>query len=434
MPDLYFASTEELVAGLSLISDPAAWQRPARRVQLLGPEGQTAWVIQSETPVPGAGASVGALSREGERIVVRTREAERVYGVAEVRDLAALGQAVPLAPRRGEPASTTYVEISDGQRFREAIRQNLMLGNDQIGVLVVAGGRALLRVERLSGFLREAWLADPALTLYQPSTEQPRLLLPWGWDHPLARHVRVAGDRDFWLVDKQGAWNRVSGGFRDVYDHLSLDPEGLRTETWTAATALPRVQVALRLEPTDSADRPTLWRLAPADRPALDRLLSESAESELATLQAACLDVGDRGEPTIFICERPGTTNRMPPPITGGQAFVGRLATEHLYVPVGLRLAPFLSRRGLVETLCLADDHLTLVEPGEGETIRLLRVPRSALRPVVDLVDYLVAEAETEVASLLDTVRVDLDLDAAPDDSSKGGDGRRSLWQRLLHR
>jgi len=434
MPDLYFASTDDLVAGLSLISDAAAWDRPVRRVQLAGRDGRVAWVIQSETPVPGAGASVGSLARAGEQIVVRTHDEEQVYDVSAVRDLPALGQAVPLVVRQGEPPSTTYVEVTDGQRFRDAIRANLMLGNDQIGVLVLQGGRALVRVDRLSGFLREAWLADEALTLYQPSADQPRLLLPWGWDHPLARHVKMGAERDLWLVDAQSRWQQVRGAFRDVYEHLSLDPEGLRTETWTPATQLPRVQVALRLEPTDSVDRPTLWRLGQADRPALNRLLSEAAESELATLQAACLSLGEQSEPTILICERPGTSSRMPPPIAGGQAFVGRLATEHLYLPVGLRLAPFLSRRGLVETLGLSDDHLTLVEPGEGETIRLLRVPRSALRPVVDLVDYLVAEAETQVASLLDTVTVDLDLDAAPDGAGRSGDGRRSLWQRLLHR
>ena len=433
MPDLYFASTEELVAGLSLVGDAAAWQRPVRRV-CLNCDGQTAWVLQSDTPIPGAGASVGALARDGERIVVRRRDEEQVYTVGEIRDFAALGQAVPLVPRRGDLPGTVYVQFGDGQRFREAVRQNLMLGNDQMGVLVVANGRALLRVERLSGFLREAWVDDPALALYQASAEQPRLLLPWGLEHPLARHVQLSADRDLWLVDGQGAWTQVRAGFRDVYDHLSLDPEGLRTETWSPATTLPRVQVALRLEPSDSADRPTLWRLSPTDRTTLDRLLSESAESELAMLQAACVTLGDAAEPTIIVCERPGTTNRMPPPIAGGQAFVGRLATEHLYLPVGLKLAPFLSRRGLVETLGLADDHLTLVEPGEGETIRLLRVPRSALRSVVDLVDYLVAEAETEVVSLLDSVRVDLDLEAAPDEQARAGDGKKSLWQRLLHR
>lgn len=427
----FFASTDELVAALALLAEPAAWQRPVRRLRLATASGEPAWVLVAASPLAGLPAGPAVNAQPG-AVEVDGPNGPTAYVVEATDDLAHLAQAVPFVAREPGATGRTYVEVPDEDTLGEVVRSILVLGNDRVALLGLEGGRALVRVDGLNTFLWTEWARRDDLRLYEPATGQPRLLLPAGWDHPLGAHLDLGAGRELWLAEEHGRWRRVGGALRDVYDHLRVEAAGLHAEILRPSTDPPRVSVALRLEPSQGAERPGLWRLEAADRPVLEQLLSEAAEAELAALQAAVVQVPGRPGPTIVLVERPGAAASAPLSLAGVAAYVGRLSAEHLYVPQGFRLAPVLSRRGLVDCLGLSEQHLTLIEPEDEAHIRLWRVPREGLRPLVELVDYLVGEAEPEVARLLATAASQLDLHA-PDGEPEPAE-RVGFWRRLLRR
>jgi hypothetical protein len=149
----------------------------------------------------------------------------------------------------------------------------------------------------------------------------------------------------------------------------------------------------------------------------------------------AALRLDGGGDPVYLIVERLGVAGRVPPPMRGGAGYYARLPEEQLYLPVGRRVAPLLSRRGLVDALGLGRDHLTLLDAGPDGKVLVTRVPRAALGLVPEMVDYLAGEAATDVQALLGVPRFDFDLTAAelgaaPADSEE----KPGFWQRLFGR
>jgi hypothetical protein len=436
MADWFFRHTEEMVASLHLLDDPALWRAAVRRVRLEAAGRPPAWLLQPTAPGPELSSPGVRLRRLGRDLAADWGEGEIVFTPGEVLDLPALVQAVPLAPQAA-PAEggACFIETPDATWFREVVKSNLMLGNDRLACLSLGEGRALTRIEGLNAFLSQRWSAEPELVRYQADPVEPRLLTPWGWGYPLADKLRLlGGGQDLWLVDREGCWRAARGPFTDVYDHLALDAAGLGLEPASPAGELPRVPVALRLEPTDGDERPQLWRLDGGGDGILERLVAEASEAELNNLQVAALSVGEPPATVLLVVERLGGPSRLPPPIAGGRAYYARLPEEQLYLPVGRRVAPLLSRRGLVEALGLAPDHLTLLDLDEAERLRLTRVPRACLGLTTDLVEYGAAQDEGAVRGLLGAVRFDFDLAGAELGQDAEGAGRPRFWERLFRR
>ncbi len=402
MPEVFFRSTEELYAALRFCDDPDAWRRAADLWALRDGD-QRAWLLRAE-PLPGV---PGTPARsDGERVLAGERE----WRVVERRARPTLVETVPLAPEPSRPSAAVYA-VMPGPSFRDAARDVLMLGNDRMRYLPLGDGRILLLIEELNEFLRARWAESEDIALYRPAEAEPRVLLPWGFGYPLADKLHFVGadEHQLWLADDEAPWRRLNGPPADIYERIQVDPGGLERRELPAADEVPTITVALRLEPSEEAARPQLWWLAEGDRPALEQLVREASEAELNNLQVAA--VSDAGRPAWLVAERLGIGGQLTPPVHGGRAYVARLPVEHLYLPVGLRLAPLLSRRSLVEALGLGEDHLTLLDVAPAGGLRVQRVPRSALRPLSDLALYDAGAAADEVEALRQQVVFDFGLD-----------------------
>jgi hypothetical protein len=372
--------------------------------------------------------------------VARGPAGETAWRAAHVLEAPTLFQAVPLTPARPlATAAVAYLEVPDAASFRAVLRANLLLGNDQLRCLALAGG-ALVHIARPSAFLLAKWADQPAWRRYRPCPAEPRLLVPWDREFPLPAKLGLlppSGAPELWLLADDAPWRCVQGAFSDVYDRIVVDPAGLALEPLTAVEA-PRLLVELRLAPTEATDRARLWRLSAADRGVLDRLLQEAGEAELEHLALAALRDA-AGEPVLMLLDtlpaaaHPSAGSHAPALLEGGQAWYARLPDEHLYLPVGQRLAPWPSRGSLIAALGLRDDRLTLLTPRADGKVGVVRVPRAAFTPLGALLDYQTADAAEELAALLAEVRFDFDLAADPlgpaTPEAKGG-----FWRRWLGR
>ena len=423
----FFASTEALRATLQLCDDAESWRRETRRYELLGDDGERAWLLDVAGTVAGIPHDDQTVRVEDDAVTVESGETTTRYRRGEVTEAPSLLQAVPLVPRARDPrAPVTWLGIDSGPRFVEVVRANLMLGNDRMTYLALGDDKALLRVERLSAFLLEKLRADGVRTYY-PSEEEPRFLLPGGLAHPLAEKLRLlpGGDDRLWLLDEDGTWRSIRGRTRDVYEQIAVDAALLHVEELQPEGVVPTITVALTLEPTERRGRTQLWRLTAAERPVLEELLREADEAELNNLQIAVVR-DTRGAVGYVIVERHGLGSALAPPLHGGRAYVPLLPEELLFLPAGHSLQPVLSRATLIDVLGLAEDRLTIVDRDEAG-LRITRVPTSALLPIMTVVDYFAVEAAEDVTGLLDTVRFDFDIDTEPAEAAEAG-----WWTRFL--
>ena len=422
----FYPSSDDLWAGLRLCDEASLWHRPCQRWTLTAGD-RTAWLLDIDATLPGA--VTDGLEVDDQRVRQQVDGVITDYTVTARHSYDALWQAVPPAPRTGPEPEVTFFELTGAEAFREVARANLMLGNDRLRFLPLQGDRVLLRVEQLSAFLREKWRAEPQFVVYHAGADG-RLLLPAGWVHPLADKLSLgAEDDDLWLLDSDGGWRHIAGALHDIYERIAIQPVGVVPVTVAPLSTIEPVEVQLRLEPTETTERPQLWRLEPAQQPVLERLLREATEEELNNLQIAAVQGAD-GRPWLLLVERLTSVARLAPPVHGGLAYYPRLAVEHLYLPAGQRLAPVLARRSLAEALGLSDEHLTLLDVQPDGRLHLTRIPRQALRPVLDIVDYFAAQAAEEVVSLLDRVSLDLELAADRGDDAEAAPAA-GFWDRL---
>lgn len=414
MPAYWFAGTDELVAALRLCDDPASWRQPARRTRLVADQAD-AWLIETAEPIAG-------LAPSNPQGLPPFRPAARL-------DAPSLIQAVPLlAQPLSRPSPLTYIE-TDADGFADAARANLMLDRDQMRYAAIGDGRLLLAVEQMSQFLIRKWATAGDRTLYQPDETDARLLLPLGCAYPLADKFRFqpGGELDRWLVERDGPWRHLRVELRDIYERIALDTAGLAATELRPDGEVPRVTVALRLEPDQGQQRPELWLLPDERRAALHELLGEAGEAELHGLHIAVVS-DQAGSRWFVIAERRRAPGGLPLPLRGAEPFYARLAEEHLYLPIGLRLAPVLARRALIDALRLSDSHLTLLAGGDGG-LRLMRIPRAALAPLPSVVDYFAGEEAGALADLMSAVRIDFDL--APEEPEEVVAPEPSWWDRL---
>lgn len=416
MRRLFYRHPEELWAWLRLCDIPRAWTSPTRRLELAG---TTAGVLEIEGEPTGLGDGP-EVTVNGERVEV-AGEPEPLL-IARVTAWPTLVQALPWRPAT-EPAEVTCAVLETPELFRQLARECLLLDNDRLRYAPLGEGRSLLRVEDLNAFLATKWERLPGVRLYQPDPLEPRALLPLGWRYPLSDKLAFGlGEGDhLWLADETTPWRLIPGPLADIYERLEVDPGGLTTVAVEAVDDLPVIRVELRLEPVGERDRPRLWWLDETERTHLEELLREATEEELGNLQIAPVRVADRTG--YLLLERLSEVTRLAPPLRGGRAYTSRPTAEGLYLPVGRRLAPVLSRRSLQEALGLGEGHLTIVDE-TPEGLALTRLNRSALRPVLEILDYFAATAPEPLTAIWEAVS--LPPDGAPEPTP-----RRGLRERL---
>lgn len=423
MNALFYPTAAHLYAALQLCDDPAVWGAPAT-VWALTRDPEPAYALHTEAPGLGAGATAEV---DDHYAVVDGEQ----YPIAARHAAPSLLQAVPLvpSPEAGTP-ELVYLCYADGDAFRRAAGDCLMLGNDKLRYLAL-GEAGVLRLEAPSYFLLAKWRNDPRLSCYHPSAAEPRLLVSAGWGHPLPDKLQLAGGEgeELWLVDADGSWRRLAGSFTDLYERVVVGSDGFAVEPLTPAGEPPALTVKLRLQPAERHDRAQAWRLAAADRPRLERLLHEATEAELNNLLLACVRDGD-GTGFVLV-ERLNAAARAGLPLQGGRAYAARLPEEMLYLPVGTSLQPLLSRRTLVEALGLGEDHLTLVDAAADGGLRLTRLPREWFRPLLQVIDYFAGEAAPEVRAVADQVGFDFDLEAV-EEAPAAAPAPASWWRRWL--
>ena len=432
MPAYYFPHREALTAALRLVNDPAGWNAPVERFALGLEDDEPAWLLQSAEPLAAltparADVGDGHVQLDGERLPIRNRcEASRLM------------EAVPLAPGDHPDLSVVYVLVERPERFRALAQDCLMLDNDRLRYLPLGGGRVLLRIEGLSAFLMQRWQTEPGLAFYSPAPSEPRLLQPWGCRYPLPEKLSLveAAEEVLFLLSDVAPWTVVRGRAEDIYERIVIDPGRLETIEVGVDQLLPEIPVALRLEPTERGEPARLWWLVDEHWPALERLITEASEDELHGLQIARL--GGGGDDQFVIVARPGSSLAPAPSLLGAPAWAARLPDEHLYVPVGQRLAPLLSRRSLIEAMGLADDRLTIVTQRGGDRLVVQQVKRALLRPLASLADYRIERAKEPIGALLAAVTFDFDLTAEtpdepePADSPTGKPGLLEAFRKWL--
>lgn len=417
---LLFANMDELAATLRLCDEAAVWKSPCLLYELRDADQQPRWFLSA------VGLAVALGQPEAEWVVTNetateltlaSRAEARRYHLVHKGFYPSLFQAIRPQPWRTPPRPDTFVlGTASRERWTEIVRSNLLLGNDRLRLLVLAppaeeGAAAsveprspeatlfLVRVEGLSAFLREKWQAEPEVEIFYPAPTEPRLLLPWGYEYPLVDKFdfTASAEGDLWLVTAEGQWLRTTATWSDLYDHLAVQDLALEVATWLPAEGVEKVDIELRLEPSEAQERPQLWVLAEEERPALEALLREASEEELARLRIAFLaeETGRRR----FLLHEVGL-GLAPPPLRAGRPFFAPFPDEGLFWPVGQRLTPLLSRAKLTEALRLDRETLTLIEPGSSAHLRVWKVSREALRPIHEIVDYFIAEAVEEVRAL----------------------------------
>lgn len=430
MPRYFFRSNDELCATLRLCNDPGSWRQPVCRTRLESDSCGPAWLLDCREPLVGLPIQDVVVRSEGERVTVRLGEESSDWRRCAVDQLPNLFRAVPLVPRRVDRVpQVLYLLIADAGQFVELARANLMLGNDRLACAALDDGRVVLRVEGMSAFLAEKWLDAEGIETLAPSTGESRLLLPLDSDWPLPDKLPLlpAGETELWLVSRAGEWRSFPAVLEDIYERIAIRASDLGIEPLRPTDA-PEITVELRLVATERRDRPQLWWLEGSEREVLERLFREASEAELNNLQMAAL-VDSGGRRCYVLVERHGALTRLEPPLRGGRPYVARLADDLLYLPVGYGIEPLLSRRSLVETLGLADDHLTLIDR-DGARLKVTQVPLAALQPVVNLVNYAAADAAEALAALDATVSLDLDLDL----SEPAAMPPEPWWRRWLGR
>jgi len=347
-------------------------------------------------------------------------------------EAARLVEAVPLSPAPPPSLAVVYLLADSPRQFRELAQACLMLDNDRLRYLPLGGGRVLLRVEQLSAFLLRRWQAEPGLACYTPAASEPRLLQPWGWRFPLPDKLAFveSADEVLCLLSPEPPWTIVRGRAEDIYERLTIDPGRLDAVTVAADEDLPRIEVSLRLEPAERREPGRLWWLAADQEPLLERLVAEASEDALSGLQIARLG-GEVGG--FVVVARPGAQLSPVPALLHAPAWAARLPDEHLYVPVGHRLAPLLSRRSLIEALGLRDEVLSIVSVRADGGLLVQQVQRALLRPLAAVADYRIARAKEPIGALLAEVTFDFDLTAESpgEDDAPPAAARVSLWQSL---
>jgi len=456
---------DELAAALRLCDEAAVWRSPCLLYELRDKDWQPRWLLSAMGLAVALGqpeAEWVVTNETAREVTLASRAEARGYQLVRKEVCPSLFQAVRPQPWRLAPKSDTFVlRTANRERWAEIVRSNLLLGNDRLRLLGLAppsgAGIAspveptsteaslfLVRVEGLSAFLREKWQADPEIEVFYPAPAEPRLLLPWGYEYPLRDKFDFAASTEehLWFVTADGQWLRTTAVWTDLYDHLAVQDLALEIATWAPAERGEKVEIELRLEPSEAQERPQLWVLAEEERPALEALLREASEAELDRLRIAFLEDGPGGR--RFLLHEVGL-GVAPPPLRATRAFFAPFPDEGLYLPVGQRLTPLLSRAKLVEALRLDREALTLIEPGGRggpcacpANLRVWKVSREALRPIHEVVDYFIAEALEEVRALERQTVFDFEtpLERAADRptvSPKGREQRRwkSVWAWL---
>lgn len=420
MPSYFFPHHEALAAALWLVDDPVAWSCPVERLELGGGEAP-AWLLRSEAPL----ATLTPIrEREAAGAVVMDGTS---WPIASRCEAPRLMEAVPLAPAPPPSLAVVYVLADSPRRFREYAQDCLMLDNDRLRYLPLGGGQVLLRIEQLSAFLLRRWQTASNPACYTPAAGEPRLLQPWGWRFPLPGKLALVetGDELLCLLSTTPPWTIVRGRAEDIYERIAIDAGRLDTVAVAADADLPSIPVSLRLEPAERTEPPRLWWLTADQEPLLHRLVAEAGEDELHGLQLA--RIADGG---FVVVARPGSQLSPAAALLHAPAWTERLPDEHLYVPVGQRLAPLLSRRSLIEALDLQDSLLTIILRRDDGGLLVRQLQRHLLRPLADLADYRIARAKEPVAALLAEVAFDFDLTAeTPDDEPDAPAARPSLWE-----
>ncbi|HIE50835.1 MAG TPA: hypothetical protein EYP85_03670 [Armatimonadetes bacterium] len=427
---LQFHSLEELYAALRQCNRAEAWRAPAAVWRLRGPQGETVWLLQVSFWSPAM--AVWTLKKADEReVVLEGGEGLETFAVEERWEAASLFEAVRLEPWPYPPAGEVLYLWLPRERWAEVIRSNLLLGNDQMQFVPIKPDRVLLRVVGLSPFLREKWRQDPDLGLFYPAGDE-HVLLPWGFTYPLREKFSFlsAAEGERWLVTPDHRWWHLPPAqLRDVYEVLRVNELNLQVAELQPGEAMEPVAIDLQLEETETTERPQVWRLTEREREALEELLAQAPEEELDRLQVAYLQTA-AGERFYLVVERSPTG--IAPYLRAGRAYFARYPEEHLYLPVGTRLRPPLGRRACIEAFALREEVLTLVERGKEGGLQVWRVPRSALRPLREIVDYFLGEMVEEVRALERQIIFEFEQEPAGPEEEQIAPTRRLPWWKWL--
>lgn len=439
-PYLFFEDEQSLLAWLLSCRSPAAWHRPWTCVHLEG-EGQRAYALTTEgleelalgiEPLRPKRTQEGEWLVEGERRYrpVRERRVERLLHVL-----------LPRPAKEWRPPSTLYLWVKEEALYRQVIHHNLLLGNDRIRVARILGkGREeyLLEVQRPSPFLLGKWQETPGLELYHLPVPMGRLLVPWGYEFPLASRWGEEEERGvWWVVNAQGEWFSLQGeSLRHLYELLQVDREAFEWEERLLFPDVPPFVIRPQLVPSEHTPSASLWLLPLERREVLEALLGEAPEALLAQWMAAIVEEAS-GQGWYLLWDRRGEgwagLGELP-----GRGYYPCLEKLLLFLPEGMRLSPTVSPRVLVERLGLNERTLVLLDKGGEGRLRAWSIPRSALRPAREILDYLLVEHVEELRALKERIEFayeDTSLSRERASAERAlSSARRPWWERWLRR
>lgn len=303
------------------------------------------------------------------------------------------------------PPETPSVGVwcADGGAYRRAVEGLLVLGHERVRVAALADGTSFVLVEDPSWYLVQRWYEEAPGALYWRK-DRAGLYLPWGLDHPLGTRVAAADAAEFlYLLGAGGEWRRVpQAGLKDVYASLELELAGRVERVVETVGSLPRVPVRLRWGFRPEPVEPRLWILPAPGHEAIERLLAELPERDLAGLQVAMVE---GGAAPLFLVRRlgrgPGSTEAVPVEIPG-RGFAAYAGYGSLFLPVDRLLEPPIRKDRYRALLGLKPGETVLLVPVAEDGIEVLRFPERAFRPLPEVVEYRIAAAARELAELRD--------------------------------
>lgn len=302
---------------------------------------------------------------------------------------------------------------ADPARFSLLVQECLSLGCDRIRFSSLSARTQphpiLVRIDAPPWYLLERWSREGSgnAPVYVPVAK--RFYVRWGWSHPLAGRLAVK-DGELALAEADGPVNRVPDtDWRDLYEALAIEADGLTAVRWTSAEPAPRFTVKLKLVEAPEPVEPELWLLSREDLPAVERLLGLMPEADLKHLAIAFF--AHAITPPV-----PGTVDEpvaaMREVITGrGRGWVSFAKTgfralpglPNLYLPTDQALDPQVRRDRIAEAFALKGGEFVVVRPvaTRGGGMRALRLPESSFRPLSTYIDYVVTGDAARLQALV---------------------------------
>jgi len=323
----------------------------------------------------------------------------------------------PLTWEKAPPINWIYFWIRSEDLFKQIVKENLKFGNDQQRYAEINsnGNKSiLLQIRQMDYYLLYNWLdkKEKDLEIFYPLSHNKMIKIAWGYYYPLERRIAQLPDTNtHFFIYPDGTLYRIQDiKFQDVYHKLHIEKD-FELITWTSTNEenLSNIPISLHLEPTEEHRETELWLIEEKQHWMLERLINEITIRDLEDLLITQVTYENK---KIWIIKELLTGHKKNYIELNGEAFYPLMKDEHLYVPIGFQIAPFVGRRNLIKVFDLRKDFIVLLEQ-KDEKLFVYRIENKYFVPLSKIVNYFISAAELKIKQLESKVIFDLKFDTS---------------------